>query len=196
LSPDLGVIPAAVLVFAVTALTAALAGVAAWPALARVLRGLPPATQAGLLLGFAAAPALAGLTLLVLALSPSLAHLMGLAADHCHGHAHHAHFCPTHSPLWTGGAADWLILAAAGAAITPFSARLLARLVRVRRVVRTLEAAEVPAAGPRPYRVVDADAPVALTAGLIRPRIYLSSHLLSALAPAELTAVVGHEQAH
>jgi beta-lactamase regulating signal transducer with metallopeptidase domain len=44
--------------------------------------------------------------------------------------------------------------------------------------------------------VVDADAPLALTAGLIRPRIYLSSHLLAALAPAELAAVVGHEQAH
>ena len=36
----------------------------------------------------------------------------------------------------------------------------------------------------------------ALTAGLIRPRIYLSKRLLNALSPAELAAVVAHEQAH
>lgn len=192
----LGVIAASVLVFAATALAVALLGAALYPALRRALPALPPASQAGLLLAFASTPALAGLSLLTLALAPSLAHLLGFGTDHCHDHGHHAHFCLVHSPLWTGGGLDWLILLAAGLAVVPLAGDLLGRLWRVHGVVRTLETIRLSSPGPRAVRVVDMDGLLALTAGLIRPRIYLSARLLAVLPPADLTAVIAHEQAH
>jgi beta-lactamase regulating signal transducer with metallopeptidase domain len=43
---------------------------------------------------------------------------------------------------------------------------------------------------------VDVDGPLALTAGVIRPQVYLSARLLDALAPIELAAVLEHERTH
>jgi Zn-dependent protease with chaperone function len=157
---------------------------------------LPPAAEAGLLQAFAGAPAFAGLALVALALSPSLAHLIGVGTDHCHAHGHHAHFCVTHAPWWTGSGVDWLVLLLAALAVVAFAGDLPRRLWQVRGVARALEALQLPSSVPRSWCVVDMDDPLALTAGLTRPRIYLSKRLLDSLAPAELAAVIGHEQAH
>jgi Zn-dependent protease with chaperone function len=196
MSGGLGLIPAAVLVFAVAALLMSLLGGALYSPMRRFLRELPPAAEAELLLAFAVAPALTGLSLVVLALSPSLAHLIGIGIDHCHEHGHHIHFCLIHSDLWTGSATDWLILLLSGLAAATVAGDLPQRLWRAHGVARTLEAIALPTPAPESWRVVDMDSPLALTAGLIRPRIYLSKRLLDDLSPAELAAVVGHEQAH
>lgn len=196
MSEGLGVIAASVLVFAVAALLVCLLSGALYLPVRRFLRGLPPAAAADLLLAFASAPALAGLALVLLALAPSLAHLVGIGIDHCHEHGHHAHFCVTHAALWTGSGMDWLVLLVAGGAVVAFAGDLPRRLWQTRGIALALEALALPSPAPMSWRVVDMDRPLALTAGLIRPRIYLSTRLLNALSPAELAAVVGHEQAH
>jgi hypothetical protein len=196
MSDDLGVVGASVLVFAGAALGIALLAAAVAGPVRHGIRGLPPVDQAVLLLAFITAPALAGLALVVLAMAPSLTHLLGFGVDHCHGHGQHGHLCPTHAPLWTGGSLDWLILSLVGLGVVYLGADLPRRLLRVRRVVRGLEALRVPSRESRSYRVVDVDGPLALTVGVLRPRVYLSARLLDALSPAELAAVLGHEQTH
>lgn len=196
MTPNVGVIASAVLVFAGAALLAAILAAALYPVTQRRMRGLPPATRAGLLLAMSCGPAVVGLALLILSLSPSLAHLLGLGADHCQAHGHHTHFCLLNTPLLTGTDLERLILSATGIAILVLGAGSFFRLRRVRRVVHALGTAQVPDPVHRPYRVVDSDIAFALTAGLVRPAIYLSSGLLKALSPAELAVVVGHEHAH
>lgn len=102
MSNELGVITASILVFVGAASgMALLLGVLSGP-VRRAIRRLPPPNQAAVLLAVIAAPALAGLALVVLALVPSVSHLLGLGIDHCHGHGQHGHICPTHAPLWIG----------------------------------------------------------------------------------------------
>jgi len=196
MSGDLGMLAASVLVFAVPALLVSFLAKALYLPIRRLLRGLPPAAEAELFLAFASAPALAGLSLVVLALAPSLAHLIGVGVDHCHEHGHHAHFCVAHSALWIGSGMDWLVLLLAGIAVVVIAGDLPRRLWRVRGVAQALEALARPAPSARDLLVVDMGAPLALTAGLIDPRIFLSRGLLDALSPAELAAVLAHEQAH
>jgi Zn-dependent protease with chaperone function len=196
MSGGLGLIPASMLVFAAAALLLSLLGGVLYSPMRRLLLGLPPAAEAEWLLAFAGAPALGGLALVFLALSPSPAHLVGIGIDHCHEHGHHMHFCVIHSDLWTGSATDWLILLLSGLAAATLAGDLPQRLWRAHGFARTLEALALPTPAPMPWRAVEMDGPLALTAGLIRPRIYLSTRLLEELSPAELAAVVGHEQAH
>jgi Zn-dependent protease with chaperone function len=195
-SDELGVIAASVLVFVGAASGMALIVAALSLLVRRAIRRLPPANQAAVLLAVIAAPALTGLALVALAMAPSVSHLLGFGIDHCHGHGQHGHVCPTHAPLWTDSGLDWLILTLVGLALTLLSGDLLQRLGRVRRVVRGLEALRLPCRESPSCRVVEADAPLALTAGVVRPRVYLSARLLDALSPVELAAVVGHEKAH
>jgi Zn-dependent protease with chaperone function len=191
-----GTIASAVLVFAGASLLAALFIAAFYPVTQWWMRGCSPATRAGLLLALACAPAIVGLALLIFALSPSLTHLLGLGADHCHVHGHHAHFCFVHTPLSTGTDLERSILLASGIAVLLLGAGMSFRLMRVLRVVRALRTAQVPAPVHRPYSVVDSSTAFALTAGLVRPEIYLSSGLLSRLSPVERTVVIDHEQTH
>lgn len=179
MSGDLGVIAASVLVFAVAALLVSLLGGALYPPIRRFLRGLPPAAEADLLLAVASAPARAGLSLLLLALAPSLAHLIGIGTDHCHEHGHHAHLCVIHFALWTGSGTDWLVLLSAGLAVVTFTGDLSRRLWQARGVARALRALALPSPAPRSWRAVDMDGPLALTAGLFRPRSWPPSSGMS-----------------
>jgi Zn-dependent protease with chaperone function len=196
MSGDIGLIAASLLVFAVAVLIVSLLLGALYRPLHRALRGLAPAAEAEWLLALASAPMLVGLSLVLLALSPSLAHLIGIGVDHCHGHGHHAHFCVTHAALWTGSGLDWLTLLLAACVVVASAGDLPRRLWRAHGIARALETLSLSSPGTREWQAVDIDGPLALTAGLFRPRIYLSRRLLNALAPAELAAVVGHEQAH
>lgn len=191
-----GVLASAVLVFAAASQFVAITVAASYPAARRSLGGLPPAARAGLLLALACTPALVGLAFLTFALWPSLTHLLGLAIDHCHSHGHHAHFCLAHAPWWTGRVLEGLVLLGAGLGAVSLLAGVALRLWRVGGVARAFRTTQSAHAPSRLYRVVDSHIPLALTVGLIRPRIYLSSRLLEVLSPAELSVVVAHERAH
>lgn len=58
---------------------------------------------------------------------------------------------------------------------------------------RALAAARL---APEDIRVVEAEAPFCFSAGLFRPRVYLSSMSLRILGDSELSAVLAHEAAH
>ena len=189
MTSGIGTIASALLVFAEAGILAALLIAALCPMTQRWMQGLPPATRAGLLLALACAPAVVGLALLILTLSPSLTHLLGLGADHCHVHGHHAHFCFVHTPLMTGTDLEQSILLSSGIAVLLLSAGVSFRLMRVQRVGRALRMAQVPEPVYPPYGIVNSQTAFALTAGLVRPVIYLSSRLLSQLSPSELMVV-------
>jgi Zn-dependent protease with chaperone function len=173
---------------------AALGCTLAWPALRGPLRRLEPASRARWLVGLAAAPLALAPLLVVLCLVPSLLGALGLGTDHCTGHPAHPHLCLAHRPPFAGGPwpvvalAAWLPLAAA-AALASHGA------LRSRRVAASLEIGATRRLRDD-VRLVETAAPVSFTAGLWRPRIYVSDTLARALAPAQLDALIEHERAH
>lgn len=65
-----------------------------------------------------------------------------------------------------------------------------------RRAHRVLRGSASVTVGSAAVHVIDEDRPLAFCHGLLRPRIYLSSGTLSALAPAEIEALLAHERHH
>ncbi|MEN7973382.1 MAG: M56 family metallopeptidase [Verrucomicrobiota bacterium] len=196
MTPGIGTIASAILVFAGGSFLVAAIIAALYPVTQRWILGRHPGTRAGLLLVLACAPAVVALVLLMLTLSPSLIHYLGLGSDHCQAHGHHAHFCLIHTPLLAGTSLERAILSVAGIAMLILFAAVAFRLRRVQRAVRALRAAQIAEPAHQPYSVVDSHTPFALTVGLVKRTIYLSSRLRSELSPTELMAVVAHEQAH
>lgn len=94
----------------------------------------------------------------------------------------------------------WLVGAAAGVVVMTLLVTAVPRLRQHRDLRRATAAALVRAAdegpGPIPVVVVDAAWPVALGLPGAEPRIVLSSRLCEELPPAQLAAVVAHEEAH
>jgi Zn-dependent protease with chaperone function len=145
---------------------------------------------------WAIAPYVVGLVMLLLVFSPSLSHLLGFGVDHCHTHDHHAHLCLVHSPLFTGGLLEQWILVGTGVAVLSQAFTTGRRLRLGRRAVNMLLALAKPSAGHPHYEIVASEHPFAITAGVLRPRVLVSSGLLDALSPTELATVLSHEQAH
>jgi Zn-dependent protease with chaperone function len=98
-------------------------------------------------------------------------------------------------PQLTVGSAVALALGSAAFAVVALAARsALRQLVASRRLVRRLHMVGSAAAG---RALVFADErPQAFCAGMLRPRIYVSTGTLAALAPDELDAVLAHETHH
>ncbi|MGC1954382.1 MAG: M56 family metallopeptidase [Gammaproteobacteria bacterium] len=157
---------------------------------------LPPATRANVLFAWALSPLVVGLVMLLLVFLPSLAHLLGFAADHCHEHDHHAHLCLIHTPFFTGAILEQLMLVGAGIVVFGYILEITQRLRRGHRTLRTLLALVKPSTAHAPYRIIDSPRPFAITIGLARPQVVISSRLVDSLKPAELSTVVSHEQAH
>jgi Zn-dependent protease with chaperone function len=166
------------------------------PLLRPWLRRLAPAPRARMLLGWIAAPAAAGVALTALAIAPSLLSAAGLLADHCAEPGHtHAHLCVVHPPPWSGHELPWLLLGiamVAGLGTLVTAARAIADGIRIER---SLRAASEDGRG-LPARIVSSDVPLSVTAGLRRPRVFVSSGLLRRLPAPLLDAVVAHERAH
>lgn len=174
----------------------AIGGVAqvAWPQLARHLAGQSPARRYRTALAFALAPVPLATTIVLLVLLPGVLGLAWSGADHCLRHADHAHLCLVHG---LEVAAVWLAVPA----LLALGWIGLAALLRRRRdanATRTLRALEAVARaeGTGTLRVVDSDAPLAITHGRWRPRTLVSRALARALAPDEWDALVAHERAH
>ncbi len=171
---------------------AAIALACAWPLVRARTQRLPPAVRARALLVVAAAPAAIGALVAVLCFLPGA---IGAMADHCLSHASgHAHLCVSHPPAGLGalGAA---ILAGAIAATLAASCFGLAGLLREAARVRHLRRTATPDAA-RGFDLVESRLPVAVATGTLRPRVLVSTGLLSSLAPPLVDAVLAHERAH
>jgi Zn-dependent protease with chaperone function len=193
---EVGLIAAALAIMLLAAYCVALASRIFYLPIDTWLGTIPPATRANFLLAWAIAPLVVGLVMLLLIFSPSLAHLLGFAADHCHEHGHHAHLCLVHTPYFTGGILEWLILVGTGIVVLGYVLKTARSLRKGHRALGTLLALVKPSTARVPYRIVDLPHPFAITAGLLRPQVLVSRRLLNDLSPTELATVVSHEQAH
>jgi Zn-dependent protease with chaperone function len=176
-----------ILVAAMTALATAVAVRIA----GRSVRVLAPRHRETVLLAVAAAPAIAGVLSVKLALLPSLGALLGVGTDHCADHDHHVHLCLQHAAAFVPGLVDYLATAALAVLLivavvrSVKAGRLAAELLRLpaERLDRGL------------YRITARRA-FAATVGWRRARVLVSSALCDALEPAQLDVVVAHERAH
>lgn len=186
----------AILIVAVGVLSGALLSALASTLLMDRIRTIAPRVRFTMLVGLALLPALLGLGILLAVFAPSLLDAAGLVQDHCAAHSHHAfHLCfvhdqpPATSPLILGAAMIVALWVGAG------WSQNLGR----QRQSNTLEQGLRHIAAYDPdteiWRV-DSDRPVAMTLGLLKPRIYISDRLRDMLSTDQLDAVVAHERAH
>lgn len=156
---------------------------------------LPAHVGRRVLLALLAAPATVGLSLAGLAILPGLAAVVFPSLDHCTHHGdHHFHLCLMHSPGHLHFGLPWLLpLAVAAYALLGLlgsAARVLRGqqlLTALRRSARRTEAG---------YHEVPSEAPLAITAGLLAPRVYVTTGLLRQLDGPYREAVLAHERAH
>ena len=149
------------------------------------LQQLPVAPRIGISFWLGAMPLLTTVLAISAVLGPWPAALM--LESHCHPSSH----CSAHSPTGLGLDAVSFLMLVTGLLL----AQAMALSVRIRR-------AQLPLRGfwqqshSDGYERLDCKAPLALTAGLLRPRIFLSSGLITQLSTIERRAVLAHEQAH
>ena len=96
----------------------------------------------------------------------------------------------------------WLCLAAAmlcSAVLMRSVARGLAAVIRSSRYLRRRQSGsrvmQIPGEEV-PVRVIDGREPLIALAGILRPRLILSRHVMDALSPEELASALRHERAH
>lgn len=176
------------------AATAALSAVA-FPLVRGRLARLDPAPRTSLLLALTAAPVAAGVLLTALCFLPGELGLAGFH-DHCAGHPGHVHLCLVHHPPLDQGLVGWVVVILAAVALAGVAARQGLRLLRSARAVAALRGVARAADGMPGVHVIDADVPVSVAAGLVRPAVYLSSGFVRAVAPDVMAVVQAHERAH
>jgi Zn-dependent protease with chaperone function len=174
-------------VMAVAGALVSLLSLAGWPLVAR----LPSALRADASLVVALLPAFSSLAVGLAVALPSLRHALGLGADHCAEHLHHAHLCWLHASDLPPS------LAVLGmAALAAFAWRVsgpLARTWRTARISRELERISQREGG---LVWVPGITRICHVAGVITPTIYVSRRLIGELSPDTLQAVLDHERAH
>ncbi|QDG49487.1 hypothetical protein FIV42_01655 [Persicimonas caeni] len=186
---------ALIIVAAGALLGAALGGLASNRWFAR-LEKVAPRPRFALLTALALMPAALGALALGVSFAPSVLDALGLVADHCGHHGGHAfHLCfihghpPAASPLVLGAALVISLWFFAG-----WSEEL--ELVRATRAwgERLLQLGHYD--DDIDGWTVASERPVAVTYGLLEPRICVSERLREVLSPAQFEAVLAHERAH
>ncbi len=190
--------PASLIGFGVAFLAAAwmgsaLLGTAALLGTRRLERRGPAAVRAAATAALLLGPLL-GIVLVLAVAGNSLADGWLGVADHCPEHDHHLHLCVVHGGSWASQPWAVATVAMAGTWMLVAVARRLTGVLHARRALHRIE---------RLARPVDAGVLVApaatrfcFTAGMLRPRIFISSAAWQALDRDQRRAVVAHEQAH
>ncbi|MEO1079196.1 MAG: M48 family metalloprotease [Pseudomonadota bacterium] len=161
----------------------------AWPALRRGTAMARPASRVLFYLVYAFLPPLSAALTALLVMHPELSGV--LVPEHCHGSN-----CDVHQPVF-------LIMHPAGAALAATSVLVIIALVfaaqrairRGRRLLRMLAqlSDETPVLD---YALVPSSDAIAWCAGLLRPRVYLSTALEALFSDRDLQIVLAHEHAH
>jgi Zn-dependent protease with chaperone function len=191
----IGVAGLAAILAVSAAILLSLSTAAGLPAAEAVAKRLGLRRRLRLVEALLAAPLIAMLLVPLLCLLPSIASMVVPAWDHCLHHDDHAvHLCFVHVPTvpiaFTGiGVSLFAVMGAiVGASATRHalrSAQLRGRLGRVGETDHDDDPVPLPT-----------DRWVAFTLGIIRPRVYVSTHLLDTLSPAQSAVVMAHERGH
>jgi hypothetical protein len=114
--------------------------------------------------------------------------------DHCLGHHDgHPHLCLSHGD-WLPNLLGWCLLAASALTLAWALHRASTRRLRGRA---NLDALSLLGATERPgYTLLDLEQPLAFTAGLWAPRVWVSKGMLDRIGGVGLRAVLAHEAAH
>ncbi|WP_157976677.1 M56 family metallopeptidase [Parahaliea mediterranea] len=132
---------------------------------------------------------------LIAAVSVLLLHLPavsgGLIPSHCHGST-----CGAHTPQFGLASPAGISLVLVCIALAAIGLCLVQRAQRLaRRRLYAMNLLSQPEPG-RFWRLIESDEPRAWCAGYLRPQIFVTRGLISALAPAQVQAVLLHEWAH
>lgn len=151
----------------------------------------PAAERAAAAVALVAPPVLAATAIAAIA----LAQLGGV--DHCEAHAHHLHLCLAHGGEWASRVVPVALVAGLAAALAIRCAGMVARLVAARRIVTSLRrGGRARRAGGCELVVVPSPHRLSMTAGVLTPRVYVSTAVWDVLDDDERAAVLAHESAH
>ena len=167
------------------------------PLLNRLARRISAPQQVYLMMSYGLLPWIVALWVVLALLHPQLAG--SLFSEHCHGD-----ICGLHTPHMAAASLGGALLASliSVAALLPVLAagqRLWSAQKRLHSIERLSQSApgQPPDAHPgQPYRIIDTPHPLAWSAGLLRPQVYVSSGLLQRLTAAQLQMVLLHEYCH
>lgn len=179
------------LAFAVVALAVSIVGALAFRcARRRLVAAGPAAERRGAGIALLAPPLLAGATVVAAAVAP-------FAADHCAVHGHHLHLCLAHGAAWASRPLAVAVVAGLAALIVIAAAGGVAGALRTRRLTRALRrAGTIHRDGDIEVVVAPFARRLAFTAGVVRPRVYVSTAVWARLADDERRALIAHEVAH
>lgn len=169
----------------------------AYPLARSRLTRLTAAERAGFTMVWIALPVLLSVALTAACLMPSLVALLADGiGDHCLSHPDdHVHLCLVHQPAGQGSVAGWGLLVAIGLlALQPLVRAGRSLMAAHRAVAPLLDQARSDAQLGVAW--VRCSLPVALTVGLLRPRVLVSEALRTELSQPLLDAVIAHERAH
>lgn len=155
----------------------------------RSLGRLRPDARVRLVLAAALAPLVASVSSVAVSVTPWL----GGVADHCSGHGHHPHLCPSHAFL-DGSLVPVLLAALAGCATIAALGRA-ASMAWLSFCARLRLHAGSSVLAPH-VRVIEHDEPIGCVAGLVQPEVFVSRGLLSSASRASLDVVLAHERSH
>lgn len=160
----------------------------ALPWLDRLAMWIAPRHRVRLWLGVAALPFVVGLLAVMVSFLPA----MGIGHDHCLAHGpHHPHLCPHHI-----GSAPGIVLVLIAVFIAVRAVHVLVELIRGIRLSHDTSTALTQASDHHQgVLVFPSDEPQAFVLGVLRPRVHLSSGLLS-LGRDIVTSVIAHERVH
>ena len=191
-----GVIQLVVLAMAVFAVFVAIVSATVYPHLRQRLMRAEPARRTRALLALSVLPAVAAVGLTALCFLPSTLGTLWPDFDHCPHHGNeHPHFCLVHLPLSSGSLFAWLVAAVVATYPLLRALHRFTSIARSRRAFRQIVHSAV-FDRARGIWLVEADFPLAVTTGVLRPRIFMSTALLRSLPPDLVDAVTEHERAH
>jgi hypothetical protein len=143
------------------------------------------------------APIWVPLVVLTAALTPGLADAFGLPGDHCLSHQDtHHHLCVTHPPRESGHWMTWAFPLGVWGTMALILGACTRRAWKQWRMARVLIRLSVPSDYGSDVRIVEQSVPLALTLGLFRPSILVSTGLVARTSGKALGIVLAHERAH
>lgn len=153
----------------------------------------PRAERRAAAFGLLLPPLVSGLVVSILA----GASLAGGPADHCPLHLHHLHLCLFHGGSWADQAWAVATVALMGTLAVTRGVRHVTHLASARSALRRVESVSTRlASSAGEVWLAPASKAFCFVAGLVRPRIFVSTAAWSRLAEDERAAMLAHESAH